>query len=159
MLSNNFRPKSDTLHRQGWPHGANFSSQQFFQRIQNIAQNTKKIRFVAMVTNMAPDIVTSFVMHECGHTLYSVRGVGTGPTGPAAAGQMFRQRKKKKKKSQQAALLAAKKSKQYCHVMAYVRCRLSFSLLRSCIMCLRGCRKLFGRPGPWFWRLVLRLLH
>ena len=44
------------------------------------------------------------------------------------------------------ALLAAKKSEQYCHVVAYIRCKLSFSLLRSCIMCLRGCRKLFGRP-------------
>ena len=45
-----------------------------------------------------------------------------------------------------AALVAAKKSEQYCHVMAYVRCKLSFSLLKSCIMCLRGCRQLFGHP-------------
>ena len=30
VLRNNFRPKSDTLHRQGWPHGANFSPRQFF---------------------------------------------------------------------------------------------------------------------------------
>ena len=45
-----------------------------------------------------------------------------------------------------AALLAAKKPEQYCHVIDYVRCKLSFLLFMSCTMCLRGCRKLFGHP-------------
>ena len=37
---NNFRPKSDTLHRQGWPHGANFSPQQIFYREFKISPKT-----------------------------------------------------------------------------------------------------------------------
>ena len=41
-----------------------------------------------------------------------------------------------------ASLLAAKRGEQYSHVMASIRCRIAFSLLRSCIMCLRGCGRL-----------------
>ena len=59
---------------------------------------------------------------------------------------MNQRHEKEKRRHHVAALLAAKKSEQYCHVMAYVRCKLSFSLLSSCSMCVRGSRKLFGRP-------------
>ena len=42
-------------------------------------------------------------------------------------------------------LLAEKRGEHYSHVMAFVRSRISFSLLKSCIMCIRGCRRLnFG---------------
>ena len=36
-----------------------------------------------------------------------------------------------------ALLRAERRKEQYYHVISYVRCRLSFALLRSCIMCLR----------------------
>ena len=39
-------------------------------------------------------------------------------------------------------LLAEKRGEHYSHVMAFVRCRISFSLLKSCIMCIRGCRRI-----------------
>ena len=38
-------------------------------------------------------------------------------------------------------LLAEKRGDHYSHVMAFVRCRISFSLLKSCFMCIRGCRR------------------
>ena len=41
-----------------------------------------------------------------------------------------------------AALIAEKKGESYQSVMAFNRCKLSFSLLRSCIMCFRGSRRL-----------------
>ena len=46
-----------------------------------------------------------------------------------------------------ASLLAAKRAEQYSHVMAFIRCRIAFSLLRSCIMCLRGCRRLSSQSA------------
>ena len=46
-----------------------------------------------------------------------------------------------------ASLLAAKRGEQYSHVMAFIRCRIAFSLLRSCIMCLRGCRRLSSQSA------------
>ena len=43
-------------------------------------------------------------------------------------------------------LLATKKDQYYNIVIALIRCRLSFSLLRSAIMCIRGSRSAAGRP-------------
>ena len=43
-------------------------------------------------------------------------------------------------------LLAEKGDKSYGEVMSYVRCRLSFALLRSAIMCIRGSRSAYHRP-------------
>ena len=45
-----------------------------------------------------------------------------------------------------------KRNEQYSHVMASIRARLSFSLLHSCIMYIRGCREApfdigFGVPA------------
>ena len=39
-----------------------------------------------------------------------------------------------------ALLISTKLDKPYCDVMNYIRCQLSFSLLRSTISCLRGTR-------------------
>ena len=40
-------------------------------------------------------------------------------------------------------LLTEKRGEHYSHVMTFVRCRMiSFSLLKSCIMFLRGCRRI-----------------
>ena len=46
-----------------------------------------------------------------------------------------------------ATLLAAKRGEQCSHVMAFIRCRITFSLLRSCIICLRGCRRLSSQSA------------
>ena len=45
-----------------------------------------------------------------------------------------------------ASLLATKKNQQYNVMITFIRCRLSFSLLRSAIICLRGSRSAAGRP-------------
>ena len=42
-----------------------------------------------------------------------------------------------------ASLLAEKKAEPYSNVMANLRCRLSFALLRASVMCLRGARSTF----------------
>ena len=39
-----------------------------------------------------------------------------------------------------ASLLALKRNTTYSHMMAWIRCRLSFALLRSSLMCIRGTR-------------------
>ena len=44
-------------------------------------------------------------------------------------------------------LLSTKKSIDYSSVMSWLRCRLSFSLLRSAIDCLRGARSHRGCPA------------
>ena len=44
-----------------------------------------------------------------------------------------------------ASLLATKKNQQY-NMITFIRCRLSFSLLRSAIICLCGSRSAAGRP-------------
>ena len=44
-------------------------------------------------------------------------------------------------------LLSLKRGVPYSSVMAWLRCRLSFSLLRSAIACLRGARSHSGCPG------------
>ena len=41
-----------------------------------------------------------------------------------------------------ASLMADKHKEAYSKVMAYIRCRLCFALLRSAIMCVRGSRSL-----------------
>ena len=45
-----------------------------------------------------------------------------------------------------ASMLAAKHQKPYAHVLGWIRCCLSFSLLRSSIVCLRGARSAYHRP-------------
>ena len=42
-----------------------------------------------------------------------------------------------------ASILAEKTGEKYSAVMAAIRCRISFALLRSTIMCLKGSRRLF----------------
>ena len=48
--------------------------------------------------------------------------------------------------SQSIGMLADKKDQFYNSVISLIRCRLSFSLLRSAIMCLRGSRSTAGHP-------------
>ena len=43
-------------------------------------------------------------------------------------------------------LLSHKQGKSYGVVMGWLRCRLSFAILRSAIMCIRGTRSTFGHP-------------
>ena len=45
-----------------------------------------------------------------------------------------------------ASMISEKNNKPYSKTMHWLRCRLSFSLLRSAIMCLRGCRSALHRP-------------
>ena len=45
-----------------------------------------------------------------------------------------------------ASLIADKHGKPYSKTINWLRCRLSFSLLRSAIMCLRGSRSSFHNP-------------
>ena len=56
-----------------------------------------------------------------------------------------------------ASMLAAKHQKPYAHVLGWIRCRLSFSLLRSSIVCLRGARSAYHRPIHSFHSLDLAL--
>ena len=44
-------------------------------------------------------------------------------------------------------LARADSSMPYAHHVAYVRCRLSFALLRSAVMCVRGSRSAYHRPA------------
>ena len=45
-----------------------------------------------------------------------------------------------------ASLLSAKRDQSYGLVMSWLRCSISFSLLRSAITCLRGARSICGSP-------------
>ena len=45
-----------------------------------------------------------------------------------------------------ASLLSAKRDQSYGLVMSWLRCSISFSLLRSAITCLRGARSIRGSP-------------
>ena len=45
-----------------------------------------------------------------------------------------------------ASLIAEKRDHPYSKIMAWLRCRLCFSLLRSSIRCIRGTRSAMGRP-------------
>ena len=47
-----------------------------------------------------------------------------------------------------ACLLSAKFTERYSAVIAHIRCRLSFALLRSCTMCLCGARSIFTPAAP-----------
>ena len=49
-----------------------------------------------------------------------------------------------------AVLIAEKRQEHYGQVISCIRCKLSFAILRSCIMCIRDCRRLFdtGRDSP-----------
>ena len=44
--------------------------------------------------------------------------------------------------SRLAELIAIKKGEQYAKTMSWIRCRISFALLRSALVCLRGSRTL-----------------
>ena len=46
-----------------------------------------------------------------------------------------------------AALVAEKRDKPYSTTMGWIRCRLSFSLLRASIMCFRGARSSIGQAS------------
>ena len=46
-----------------------------------------------------------------------------------------------------ASLIAEKYEKPYSKTMQWIRCRLSYSLLRSAIMCLRGSRSSRHNPA------------
>ena len=46
-----------------------------------------------------------------------------------------------------ASLIAEKKEQPYSLTWLWLRCRLSFSLLRSAIVCLRGSRSSYHRPS------------
>ena len=46
-------------------------------------------------------------------------------------------------------LLSLKRGAPYSSVMAWLRCHLSFSLLRSAIACLRGARSHSGCPASY----------
>ena len=53
-----------------------------------------------------------------------------------------------------ASLLAEKRQQEYNKTIAWIRCQLSFSLVRSSVMCLRGARSSYhrpARPSPWTW--------
>ena len=45
-----------------------------------------------------------------------------------------------------ASMIAVKHNKAYSKTLNWMRCRISFSLLRSAVMCLRGSRSSRGRP-------------
>ena len=45
-----------------------------------------------------------------------------------------------------ASLIAAKQQQDYNKTIAWIRCLLSFSLVRSSVMCLRGARSSYHRP-------------
>ena len=58
-----------------------------------------------------------------------------------------------------ASLIAGKQTKPYNKTLHRLRCRLSFSLLRSVVMCLRGSRPLVPNPAfhplpPWRWPVL-----
>ena len=53
-----------------------------------------------------------------------------------------------------ASLLAENRQQEYNKTIAWIRCQLSFSLVRSSVMCLRGARSSYhrpARPSPWTW--------
>ena len=53
-------------------------------------------------------------------------------------------------------LLATKCSQPFSRTLGWIRCRLSFSLLRSAITCIRGARLTIGHPaGPIHIRVVV----
>ena len=43
-------------------------------------------------------------------------------------------------------MLSRKQEKPYSIVMGWIRCRLSFAIIRSAIMCIRGTRSAFAKP-------------
>ena len=45
-----------------------------------------------------------------------------------------------------ASMIAVEHNKAYSKTLNWMRCRISFSLLRSAVMCLRGSRSSRGRP-------------
>ena len=43
-------------------------------------------------------------------------------------------------------MMASAETTHYSRIVCYVRCRLSFALLRAAIMCVRGARSAYHRP-------------
>ena len=56
-----------------------------------------------------------------------------------------------------ASMIASKNNKAYSKTIHWLRCRLSFSLLRSAIMCLRGSRSSLHRPETNIHNIYLAL--
>ena len=56
-----------------------------------------------------------------------------------------------------ASMIASKHNKTYSKTIHWLRCRLSFSLIRSAIMCLRGSRSTLHHPGVNFDNINLAL--
>ena len=56
-----------------------------------------------------------------------------------------------------ASLLSDKRQKSYAEILCWIRCQLSFSLLRSSIVCLRGARSSYHKPIHSFNSLDLAL--
>ena len=54
--------------------------------------------------------------------------------------KMCEEKKKKKKKKKKKTRRKSRKSSSYAQTLNWIRCRLSFALLRSGILCLRGAR-------------------
>ena len=55
-----------------------------------------------------------------------------------------------------ASMLAEKRSETYSVIMAWLRCRIGFALLRSAGMCLRGARSSPGKPATSSSAVVAR---
>ncbi len=45
-----------------------------------------------------------------------------------------------------ASLVAEKRDQSYSETLCWLRCYISFTLLRSCIQCIRGARSSFNKP-------------
>ena len=54
-----------------------------------------------------------------------------------------------------ASLIANKQKKHYSLIISYIRCKITFSLLRSAIMCLRGCRTIRHHSAADFHQLEI----
>ena len=46
-----------------------------------------------------------------------------------------------------ASLLADKRQQEYSKIISWIRCTISFSLIRSAVMCLRGARSCLHHPA------------
>ena len=74
------------------------------------------------------------IEHDCFSPLVFSASGGMGPTAKVIYKKL-------------ASMIATKHNQCYSHTLNWVRCRLSFSLLRSAIMCLRGSRSSANSPA------------
>ena len=101
-------------------------------------------------SNSSTSIASAYKKHEdikkraYGHRIREVeRGVFT-PLVFSTTGGMGREATVFYKRL--ASMLALKREQPYSTVMSWLRCRLSFALLRSAVMCVRGSRSSFHHP-------------